>query len=149
MFWTPTDKTSKRCQKGAEWGLLAVLAPFVSGGAGIFEISTHGRFRQLSGQSARITLVRICVVCAAFPSGQCLLGNLLRWVDFFSLAYGLQKLSQLKSWSAHVDFTRNHPHSYGCVILEPRTFSDAIPAGARNANVSKAEPAHLIRDSGV
>jgi hypothetical protein len=42
MFCPPTDKTCERCQKGAEWGLLAVLAPFVSGGAGIFEISTHG-----------------------------------------------------------------------------------------------------------
>ena len=37
MFCPPTDKTCERCQKGAEWGLLAVLAPLVSGGAGIFE----------------------------------------------------------------------------------------------------------------
>jgi hypothetical protein len=49
MFCPPTDKTCKRCQKGAEWGLLAVLALFVSGSADIFEISTHGHFRQLIG----------------------------------------------------------------------------------------------------
>ena len=54
MFCPPTDKTCKRCQKGAEWGLLAVLAPFVSGGAGIFEISTHGHFRQLSGPKCSV-----------------------------------------------------------------------------------------------
>ena len=36
-----TDKTVKRCQKGDVEGLLAVLAPFVSSGAGIFEISTN------------------------------------------------------------------------------------------------------------
>ena len=41
MFCAPTDKTEERCQKAAECGLLAVLAPFVSGGAGIFEISTY------------------------------------------------------------------------------------------------------------
>ena len=45
MFCAPTDKTEERCQKTAECGLLAVLAPFVSGGAGIFEISTDGHFR--------------------------------------------------------------------------------------------------------
>jgi hypothetical protein len=39
MFCAPTDKTDERCQKAAEWGLLALLALFVSGGAGIFEIS--------------------------------------------------------------------------------------------------------------
>jgi hypothetical protein len=50
MFCPSTDKTCERCQKGAEWGLLAVLAPFVSGSADIFEISTHGHFRQLSGR---------------------------------------------------------------------------------------------------
>ena len=49
MFCPPTDKTCKRCQKGAEWGLLAVLAPFVSGGAGIFEISTHPPFPATQG----------------------------------------------------------------------------------------------------
>jgi hypothetical protein len=49
MFCPPIDKTCKRCQKGAQWGLLAVLAPFVSGSADIFEISTHDHFRQLSG----------------------------------------------------------------------------------------------------
>ena len=49
MFCPPTDKTCKRCQKDAEWGLLAILAPFVSGSADIFEISTHDHFRQLSG----------------------------------------------------------------------------------------------------
>src|SRR5260370_8677683 len=49
MFSTPTDKPCKRCQKGAGWGLLALLAPFVSGSADIFEISTHDHFRQLSG----------------------------------------------------------------------------------------------------
>jgi hypothetical protein len=43
----PTEP-SKGAKRAPKWGLLAVLAPFVSG-AGIFEISTHGHFRQLSG----------------------------------------------------------------------------------------------------
>ena len=54
MFRAPTDKTFERCQKGAEWGLLAVLAPLVSGGAGIFEISTHSHFRQLCGRRLQL-----------------------------------------------------------------------------------------------
>jgi hypothetical protein len=54
MFCPPTDKTCERCQKGAEWGLLAVLAPLVSGGAGIFEISTHSHFRQLCGRRLQL-----------------------------------------------------------------------------------------------
>ena len=61
MFCPPTDKTCERCQKGAEWGLLAVLAPFVSGGAGIFEISTHG---PISGNSAGVS----CMAMQSFAA---------------------------------------------------------------------------------
>jgi hypothetical protein len=72
MFYPPTDKTYERCQKGAEWGLLAVLAPFVKGSAGIFEISTHGHFRQLSRR--RLTRASAHTFCAV------LIWSQLQWM---------------------------------------------------------------------
>ena len=85
MFCPPTDKTCERCQKGAEWGLLAVLAPFVSGGAGFFEISTHGRFRQLrraANSSSRNALsLSSARTTKRFPSVLFVLQRFLRNVD--------------------------------------------------------------------